>query len=162
MGNFKFGATACAAILAIAATPCAAEPLCWNAKTIEAAKLRQLDVMLMVGSLRCRNGPSDYRAAYDGFLSQHRAMLGHANFEILSEMRGVLGAAGAADALDKASVRMANRYGESSALGCSDLGLVTDALARSSGDALPRAAQLLVGKEVVLASCAVQMAAAGR
>jgi hypothetical protein len=162
MGNLKFGATACTAILAIAATPSAAEPLCWNAKTIEAAKLRQLDVMLLVGSLRCRKGPSDYRAAYDGFLLQHRAMLGRANLEILSEMRGALGAAGAADALDRASVRMANHYGETSAVGCAELGQVAAALARSSAEALPRAAQVLIGKDAVLASCGVQVAVAGR
>lgn len=161
MGKLKFGATASAAILAIAATPAAAGPLCWNARTIEAAKLRQLDVMLMVGSLRCRKGPSDYRAAYDGFLQQHRAMLGHANFAILSELRGGLGAAGAAEALDKASVRMANHYGQNAAIGCAELGQVTAALARSSGEALPHAAHVLVGKDAVLPSCAVQVAAAG-
>ncbi|MBX9885158.1 MAG: S-adenosyl-L-homocysteine hydrolase [Novosphingobium sp.] len=127
---------------------------------MRAAKLRQLDIMLMVGSLRCRTTGQDYRAAYDRFLDHHRPSLGKANLAILSEMRAKLGAVGALQTLDQASVRMANRYGQQAGYGCGDLGEVTAALARSSGEALVHAADMLVGEDVALEACPVQVAAA--
>jgi len=151
---------ASAAMLAMVSSPAVAAPGCWSAQLVQAARLRQLDVMLMVGSLRCRSGAHDYRAAYDQFLMQHRPMLGKVNQQILAEMRSKLGSVGALDALDRASVRMANHYGEQAAYGCRDLAEVTAALAESGPDALPKAADVLVGNDVALETCRVQVAAA--
>ncbi len=155
---------ASSALLMMAATPAlaasGAAPGCWSAQLVQAAKLRQLDVLLMVGSLRCRSGAHDYRAAYDNFLLKHRPLLGKVNQAILTEMRTKLGSVGALDALDQASVRMANHYGEQTAFGCSDLSEVTAALAASGSDALPKAADVLVGEDVALQSCPVQVAVA--
>jgi hypothetical protein len=142
-------------------TSAMAAPTCWSADLVRAAKLRQLDVMLMVGSLRCRTSGQDYRAAYDRFLLRHRPMLSKANMAILGEMRTRLGSVGALETLDKASVRMANRYGEQAGYGCADLGEVTAALADSGGEALPNAAEMLVGEDVALEACPVQVAVAG-
>ncbi len=152
------------ALLAVAVTgaaaPAVAAPACWSANLVQAAKLRQLDVMLMVGSLRCRGTAQDYRAAYDRFLLRHRPLLGKANLAILGEMRGQLGSVGALQALDQASVRMANRYGEQAGYGCGDLGAVTAALADSGSEALPNAAETLVGEDVALEACPLQIAVA--
>ena len=137
-----------------------AAPACWSASLLNAARLRQLDVMLMVGSLRCRTSAQDDRASYDRFLQRHRPQLGKANMAILGEMRTQLGAAGALDMLDRTSVRMANRYGEQASYGCNDLGEVTAALAESSSDALMSAAEMLVGVDVVLKACPAQVAVA--
>lgn len=117
--------------------------------------------MLMVGSLRCRNTAHDYRAAYDRFLLRHRPVLGKANLAILSELRMRLGTAGAAETLDRVSVRMANRYGEERGYGCADLREVTSALADRESDALIEAAEVLVGEDVAFDACPVQVAAAG-
>lgn len=157
--------TICAAAVAGAITltasaPALAAPACWSANLVNAARLRQLDVMLMVGSLRCRGTPQDYRAAYDRFLLRHRPQLGKANMAILGEMRVRLGSVGALQTLDQASVRMANRYGEQASYGCADLGEVTAALADSGDDALPRAADMLVGEDVALEACPLQVAVA--
>jgi len=160
MGKSLFTAAASGALLVMASTPALAAPSCWSAELVQAAKLRQLDVMLMVGSLRCRTGGQDYRAAYDRFLLRHRPMLGKVNQAILAEMRGKLGAIGALDALDQASVRMANQYGEQAAYGCGDLAEVTTALADSADEALPKAADILVGEAVALEGCPVQVAVA--
>ncbi|WP_298194119.1 hypothetical protein [Novosphingobium sp.] len=153
------GAIACA-MVASATTSASAAPTCWSADLVRAAKLRQLDVMLMVGSLRCRSTGQDYRAAYDRFLLRHRPALGKANMAILGEMRGRLGSVGALDTLDRASVRMANRYGEQAGYGCGDLAEVTAALAESGGEALVSAAETLVGEDVALEACPVQVAVA--
>lgn len=159
-----FCAAASSAMLVMAATPAlagsGAGPSCWSAELAQAAKLRQLDVLLMVGSLRCRSGAQDYRAAYDRFLLKHRPLLGKVNQAILTEMRIKLGSVGALDALDQASVRMANHYGEQTSFGCGDLGEVTAALAVSGPEALPRAADVLVGEDVALEGCPVQVAVA--
>ena len=155
---------ACAAIAcALAATTTTsaiAAPSCWSADLMKAARLRQLDVMLMVGSLRCRSSAHDYRAAYDRFLLRHRPMLGNANMVMLGEMRGRLGSVAALDTLDRASVRMANRYGEQAGYGCGDLGEVTAALAESGGEAVVQAAETLVGDDIALEACPVQFAVA--
>ena len=160
MSTTLFKAAATGALLAMASTPALAAPSCWSAELVQAAKLRQLDVMLMVGSLRCRTGGQDYRASYDRFLLRHRPMLGKVNQAILAEMRGKLGAIGALEALDQASVRMANQYGEQAAYGCGDLAEVTAALADSADEALPKAADVLVGENVALEGCPVQVAVA--
>lgn len=161
----KFGSMLAAAglagVLAMSATPAmAVQPSCWSADMVRAAKLRQLDVMLMVGSLRCRTSAHDYRAAYDRFLLRHRPVLGRANLAMLSEMRVRLGQAGAAASLDKASVRMANRYGQEAGYSCADLAEVTAALASGGPEALANAAEMLVGDDVTVAACPVQVAAA--
>lgn len=148
------------AITISASTPVWAAPACWSADLVSAAKLRQLDVMLMVGSLRCRGTAQDYRAAYDRFLLRHRPQLGKANMAILGEMRARLGAVGALQMLDQASVRMANRYGEQAGYGCADLGEVTAALAEGGDEVLPKAAAMLVGDDVALDACPVQIAVA--
>ena len=160
-GMKKAGTALVAGALAIGlAAPAMAAPACWSVDLVRAAKLRQLDVMLMVGSLRCRGTAQDYRAAYDRFLLRHRPMLGKVNQSILGEMRQRLGPVGALDALDQASVRMANHYGEQAGYGCGDLGELASALADSGGDALPAAAELLVGEDVALVGCPVQVAVA--
>ncbi|MFM9935144.1 MAG: S-adenosyl-L-homocysteine hydrolase [Novosphingobium sp.] len=160
MGTSFFKAAASGALLIMASTPALAAPSCWSTELVQAAKLRQLDVLLMVGSLRCRSGAQDYRAAYDQFLMRHRPMLGKVNQGILNEMRAKLGPIGALEALDQASVRMANHYGEQAAFGCGDLGQVTAALAQSGDDALAAAADVLVGGDVALEGCPVTVAVA--
>jgi hypothetical protein len=160
MSKSFFTAAISGALLCMASAPAVAAPGCWSAELVEAAKLRQLDVLLMVGSLRCRTGAQDYRAAYDRFLLRHRPLLGKVNQAILAEMRTKLGSIGALEALDQASVRMANQYGEQASYGCGDLGEVTAALAQSGPEALPRAAEVLVGDDVALEGCPVQVAVA--
>ncbi len=157
----SLGGAVIAAALAVTATSSAiAAPACWSADLVRAAKLRQLDVMLMVGSLRCRTTGQDYRVAYDRFLLRHRPTLGKANAAILGEMRARLGQIGALETLDQASVRMANRYGQQAGYACADLGEVTAALADSGGEALVQAADMLVGEDVALEACPVEIAAA--
>lgn len=133
---------------------------CWTERTTPAAQVRQLDVMLMVGSLRCRTGADDYRASYDSFLSRHRDHLGQANHALLDDMAQRMGALGAMEALDRASVRMANHYGVTGTYGCHELKLVTAALANGSDAEIDHAADVLVGPELEDGNCPVTLAAA--
>ena len=142
------------------AAPASAASACWSAELVRAARLRQLDVMLMVGSLRCRTTAQDYRTAYDRFLFRHRPMLSKANLAMLGEMLK-LGSVGASDTLDRASVRMANQYGQQAGYSCAELGEVTSALAKGGPESLTHAAEVLIGEGVALVPCPVQVATAG-
>lgn len=166
MGFRRFASSlSCAAIAGALvltnAAPASAASACWSADLVRAARLRQLDVMLMVGSLRCRTTAQDYRTAYDRFLVRHRPMLSKANFAMLGEMRLKLGSVGASDTLDRASVRMANQYGQQAGYSCAELGEVASALAKGGPEALTNAAEVLIGEDVALVPCPVQVATAG-
>lgn len=132
---------------------------CWSSAALEPAKLRQLDVMLLVSSLRCRLGPDDFKADYDSFLEQHRPMLSQANHIILDDMTSRVGAIGALEALDRMSVGIANHYGERGSFGCRELKAVTQELARGGDEDIPMAADMLVGADVLADACPVQVAA---
>lgn len=165
MGFRRFaGSLSCAAIagaLVLTNTaPASAASACWSADLVRAARLRQLDVMLMVGSLRCRTTAQDYRTSYDRFLVRHRPMLSKANLAMLGEMRLKLGSIGASDMLDRASVRMANQYGKEGGYSCAELGEATAALATGGPEALTHAADVLIGEDVALVPCPVQVATA--
>ena len=160
MRTSLFAIAASGALLAMAGIPVRAAAGCWTAQLVQAAKLRQLDVLMMVGSLRCRSGAQDYRTAYDRFVLRHRPQLDKVNAQILGEMRLKLGSVAALDSLDRASVRKANHYGEQASYGCRDLGEVAAALAESGPEALSAAADVLVGEDVVLKACPVQVAVA--
>jgi hypothetical protein len=132
---------------------------CWTPAAIESAKLRQLDVMLLVSALRCRSGPDDFKADYESFLEQHRPLLSKANHVILDDMTPRIGAMGALNALDRMSVVIANHYGERGAFGCHELKAVTQELARGGDEDIPAAADMLVGADVLAAACPMQLAA---
>lgn len=146
-------ARGCGAVLALAAQIAvfaapARGAACWTEQTMPAAQLRQLDVMLMVGSLQCRAGVDDYRAHYDRFLARHRDYLGIANHRILDAFAARVGPLAAIEALDRASVRMANHYGVRRTYGCHELKLVAIALSNGPDQQLDHAADVLVGPEL--------------
>jgi len=133
---------------------------CLTGAALDAAKLRQLDVMLLVSSLRCRTGSDDFRNEYDSFLIRNRGELGVANRRILSELSPQLGARGAANALDKLSVALANHYGQHSATApCAVLKGAAAELGRPHGaGALVAAADRYIGNDVTVSACAIRVA----
>src|SRR3546814_3031315 len=56
------------------ATPAAAQS-CWNGAEIKAAKVRDLQTLLMVGALQCRSSKYDVLADYNKFVRAHRATI---------------------------------------------------------------------------------------
>ena len=116
------------AMLAIAAcatvampSAAAADPVIGNAENI-----RKLDIMLMVTSLRCRNGADNFQADYRKFSATHIATLNRAGRHLQSNLTHRHGSRGARRALDKISVGMANEYGQGHPwLECAELKQVT-------------------------------------
>ena len=99
-----------------------------------AHKIRQLDIMLMVTSLRCRFGSDDFRHDYGRFTLRHMPALNAANRAIRADLERRHGVAGAGAMLDRTSTSMANRYGQGHPwLSCADLGMVARNLAEVEG-----------------------------
>src|SRR5690606_30503941 len=56
------------------ATPAAAQN-CWNGAAVKAAKVRDLQTLLMVGALQCRSTEYDVLGHYNRFVKAHRATI---------------------------------------------------------------------------------------
>ncbi|AWW74537.1 S-adenosyl-L-homocysteine hydrolase [Erythrobacter sp. KY5] len=125
----------------------------------EAHKLRTLDIMLMVSSLRCRNGRDDFRAEYQRFASSHLATLNRAGATLQRSLAGGSGGGGAR-ALDRIGVQIANRYGDGHPwMNCAQLGALARSLGKHSDEVLlAEAADLAVGSEVPASKVAVPSA----
>jgi hypothetical protein len=71
----KFAISSLAGLLSLClATPSAAQS-CWNGAEIKAAKVRDLQTLLMVGALQCRSSKYDVLADYNKFVRAHRATI---------------------------------------------------------------------------------------
>jgi hypothetical protein len=129
MGKTKWLAALCAAGSLLAGMPAAAK-----SEVQAATQLRQLDMMLMVTSLRCRFGADDFRVDYDAFRKNHAAELKTASLLVLGDMTKRLGRNGAVSAYDRLSTGMANSYGMGHPrLGCAELKQATRSLASARG-----------------------------
>ena len=162
----------CAAALAVSALPIlslgVATPAqaagCWGPRAVAAAKLRNLDIMLMVTALRCRMGADNFQPDYYNFSAAHQAELNVANGVLRAQFTGG-GATTANRALDKMSTGIANSYGMGHPeLGCSELHQITRDLAGTRVDgALLDAADALVGAPIIPGgSCALRVATVRR
>lgn len=110
------GAIAAAAI----GTPVQAQR-CWNQALVEAAQVKEFEIMLMVATLRCQAKGTDLSGEYNRFIAAHRPVLRAVGEEIVREFKVSLGAGGAMKAYDKLGVVMANKYGNGiQGLECAD------------------------------------------
>ncbi len=101
-----------------------------------AEKVRRLDIMLMVTSLRCRTTPDNFTADYGQFTTNELPTLNAAAAELKAELARRYGAAEAGRALDRLSTTMANGYGQGHPwLTCADLKMVAHNLAAVRGRA---------------------------
>lgn len=157
-------AAAMLAATSIVATAPAQAQSCWGPQAVAAAKLRNLDIMLMVTALRCRKGADNFQPDYYAFSAAHQAELNVANGVLRAQFAGG-GGKTAERALDKMSTSIANSYGVGHPnMGCAELRQVTRHLAttRVSG-ALLNAADALVGPPAIPGgACAARFATVRR
>lgn len=118
-------------IIALAATAIIAAPArasCWKADHIAAAKVRDMETMLMVSALRCRGQDASFIARYNKFVVQSRPALMQVNAKLRAHFADSVGPGGVANAYDGYVTRIANRYGAGApGLNCQDLSDITDA-----------------------------------
>jgi hypothetical protein len=136
------GVSASLAVMLAAAAPAQAAGTSGGAE-----KLRRLDIMLMVTSLRCRTTADNFAAEYQTFSANHLPALNQANDELRNGLAGQYGSAGSARALDRISTVMANTYGQGHPwLSCRELKIAARDLANVQGRAtLEEAADQLLG-----------------
>lgn len=97
---------ALAGLACVATTPAAAQD-----EVAAATQVRNLDMMLMVTSLRCRFGSSDFRPEYQALRARHQLEIRNANQRVLSHLTSQMGRRAAVAAYDRMSTGMANQYG---------------------------------------------------
>ena len=159
MKTVSFAAAMLAAASVLITTPAQAQS-CWGSEAVNAAKLRNLDIMLMVTALRCRMGADNFQPDYYDFSAAHQAEFSVANSVLRAQFTGG-GEIAANRALDRMSTGIANSFGLGHPeLGCHELRQVTRDLATTQvRGALLDAADALVGAPAIPGgSCAMRVA----
>jgi len=111
-----------------------ANAACWSDTAYKAAQLRELDTMLMVEALRCRNTPANFVETYNQFVVASRPALLKANAALRSHFASRVGSEGALDAYDNYMTTVANRYGAGTeGLACADMASIVQAALAAGG-----------------------------
>ncbi|WP_255326238.1 hypothetical protein [Sphingobium sp. EM0848] len=103
------GAACCFGALFFGGVAAAGEAQCWQPHEIEAARVRDLQIMLMLGSLKCRATNSDITAKYDKFYEKSGSLDKYNNALKLHFMREG-GITGGQDAYNDFITRLANSH----------------------------------------------------
>jgi hypothetical protein len=118
-------------IIALAATAIVAAPAqaaCWKPDQVAAAKVRDMETMLMVSALRCRGNGGTMLSRYNKFVVQSRTALTQVNDALRTHFVEAAGPVRALNAYDGYVTQIANRYGAGAdGLTCNDLSSITDA-----------------------------------
>lgn len=94
---------------------------CWNQTLVEAAQVKEFEIMLMVATLRCQAKGTDLSATYNRFIAAHRPVLRAVGEELVREFKVSQGGNGALKSYDRLGVIMANKYGNGvQGLECAD------------------------------------------
>ena len=121
----KFVAAVIAAMMPLAPASAAS---CWKPVAVEAAQIRDFEMMLMVSALRCRATGNNFLPAYNRFIRDKRDALTQVNDELRDHFRSEVGPVGALGAYDNYVTGLANIYGAGAdGLACRDLQSITDA-----------------------------------
>jgi hypothetical protein len=149
-----------AAALAIALPTTSVQAQCWSEASVTAAKIRDLETMLMVAALRCRSHSNRILADYNHFVRQSRSALVRVNDQLRAQFAPV----GGLNAYDRYVTSIANRYGAGAeGLTCDDMASILSA-ANAEGGSFQGLARLAsdAGVEPVLSGhrCPVSIATA--
>lgn len=121
-------AGAAAALAAVSVT--SAQAACWNDEAVSAAKVRDLETMLMVSALRCRASDNAMLKQYNRFVVSSRAALASVN----QTLRTHFASSGGLNAYDRYVTSIANRYGAGAeGLSCNDMTSILSAAEAERG-----------------------------
>ena len=105
-----------------------AKASCWSPEQVSAAKVRDLDSMLMVASLRCRFEGTSLITRYNELVTRDRAALTQVNDTLRRHFAQSMTRSAALNAYDNYVTKMANRYGAGVAgLNCGDMESIVNA-----------------------------------
>jgi hypothetical protein len=132
------GVKSAAATVALAATITAipAQAACWTDQEVSAAKVRDLETMLMVASLRCRLSGQNFIGEYNRLIRSSRPALTAVNDTLRAHFIASNGPRGGLDSYDRYVTSIANRYGGGAAgLDCRDMASILSAANAEGGSA---------------------------
>lgn len=134
-------AAATMAVLCLVGQAHAAGNDCWSGQEVAAAKIRNLQSMLMVAALRCHGSQVDVLADYNRFVNANRAAIVQANNSLKSYFTRTSGGAEGQRRYDRFTTALANTFGAGGSDGetCSDMA----SIARTAQDARGSFAQLV-------------------
>lgn len=128
MGKFIKSAIAAATLVALPFS--SAQAACWGQTAIDAAKVRDMETMLMVSALRCRTSDATILGAYNQFVRSSRVALTQVN-DILRQQ---FADQGGLNGYDRYVTSIANRYGAGAdGLSCDDMASILSAAQAESG-----------------------------
>lgn len=132
MGRMQKVMSFALAAAAIVTTP--ARATCWQADEVSAAKIRDMETMLMVAALRCHGGGDALLADYNAFVRGSRSALVTVNSRLQSHFAAAVGPAQALNAYDRYVTSIANQYGAGAeGLSCRDMGSILSAARSEAG-----------------------------
>lgn len=109
---------------------------CWTNAEQDAAKVANLNMLMMVSALRCRAGQDNFLAEYNRFVSLNNGAIGAQNAAVKAHFARTDGARAAEGAADRFIINIANHYGGGHrTLGCAELRQVAGELAQPGHDA---------------------------
>jgi hypothetical protein len=95
---------------------------CWSDHEAKAASVANLNMMMMVTALRCRNGKDNFLSEYNRFVKNNNGVLGAQNAVIKSRFARQNGVKAAEGAADRFTIGLANHYGTGhETMGCGEL-----------------------------------------
>jgi hypothetical protein len=128
--------TICLAVMTAAVCGAArAEAGCWDERSAAAAKIRDLQSRLMVGTLQCRAFGHDMLESYNGFVRANRSSIQAANAAIKAQLASD-GAEAAERRYDSFTTALANSYGAAATSdeSCAGLSVLAGDAAAAAGD----------------------------
>lgn len=160
----KAAIAAATAALCLANAPANAAG-CWSREEAAAAKVRELQTMLMVGALRCRASGIDILPSYNAFVSANRQAITAMNDRLKAHF-AVSGPAEGQRRYDRFTTSLANAYGagETGPESCAEMADLADEARGASGSAelIAIAERSVPASEPSGGSCPTVLARSGR
>lgn len=112
----------------------ASTPGCWTEDAFAAARVREMETMLMVAALRCRTEGGSLLQDYNAFIGQSRPALVEINDRLRLHFTRAVGPIKSLNAYDSFVTSLANRYGAGAAgLNCGDMESILSAAVAEKG-----------------------------
>lgn len=129
------GAACCLVALVSGQAAASGDAQCWQSYEVEAARVHDLHVMLMLGSLKCRAANSEIPGKYEAFFEKQHGSLNSYNNILKARFMRVNGIADGQRVYEEFTTRLGNSYSNSAQM--SSLCQMTDTLltlATNAGD----------------------------
>ncbi len=138
----------------------AAGTTCWMPDEVAAAKMRDLQTLLMVAALRCHGGGVDVLGDYNRFVAINRSELVAANARIKAHFDRSEGGVAGQRGYDRFTTALANIHGAGQRAGaCADMAALAQSGAGAGGGLMPLAEQSALDPMLPGGRCPAEYAA---